>query len=411
MFIKKLFSSALILLVISCSGNKKEFSQWRGPDRDGKYPDTGLLKQWPEEGPEMLWSFEGLGAGHGSASIAGDRLFVLGMPDSIGVIYSFDLEGNLLWQKEYGPEWHTNYTGSRSTPTIVDGLMYFVSGLGEAFCMETGTGELHWSIDMFAEFGAQETDWGIAESPLIDGDRIILTPGGAENNVVALDRFTGELIWTSKGNGEPSAYCSPILAQQNDTKLILTLTSESVIGIDAETGETYWRIELMQQNKINANSPLFSEGKIYCGGEEEDTASTGHVMINLSTDGKTAEVGWRNTELFNLIGGLILHDGSLYSSRFGKKEWYCIDAETGTTNYISDKVSGGSIIVAEGLFYNYGTDGSMALVEADENDCNVISSFEITLGTDQHWARPVIHEGRLYMRHGDALMSYDIAAE
>ena len=409
MFIKRLCSAALILLMISCTGSKKEFSQWRGPDRDGKYPDTGLLQQWPEDGPQMLWSYEGLGAGHGSTAIAGDRLFVLGMPDTIGVIYSFDMEGNLIWQKEYGPEWNTNYNGTRSTPTIIDGLLYFVSGRGEAFCMETGTGEVRWSKDMFSEFGAQETYWGIAESPLIDGNRIILTPGGAEHNVVALDRFTGEMIWTSKGNGEPSAYCSPILVQQNETRLIVSQTAESVIGIDAETGEAYWRIEQIQRNKINANSPLFSEGKIFCGTEESDTTSTGHVMISLSADGKTAEVGWRNTEVFNLIGGLILHEGSLYSSKFGKKEWYCIDPATGKTRFISDTLSGGSMIVADGLSYCYGTDGIMALVETDENDFRVISSFKVEMGTDQHWARPVIHDGKLYLRHGNALMCYDIA--
>ncbi len=164
MFIKRSISAALILLLISCSGNNEEFYQWRGPDRDGKYPDRDLLKQWPEDGPQMIWSYEGLGAGHGSASLAGDRIFVLGMPDTTGVIYCLDMEGNLLWQKEYGDEWNTNYTGTRSTPTIVNDLLYFVSGRGEAFCMETGTGEVRWSVDMFSEFGAQKTYWGIAEA-------------------------------------------------------------------------------------------------------------------------------------------------------------------------------------------------------------------------------------------------------
>ncbi len=399
----------VFFMMVSCSDNK-ELSQWRGPDRDGKYPQTGLLKQWPDDGPEMLWSFEGLGAGHGSVSIADDQLFVLGMPDTTGVIYCFDLEGNLLWQKDYGLEWFANYTGPRSTPTITGGLLYFVSGQGVAFCMDTGNGEVLWSRDMFGEFGAQKTSWGIAESPLIDGDRIIITPGGMEHNVVALDRFTGETIWSSKGNGEQSAYCSPILAQHNDTRIIVTMTAASVLGIDADNGQTLWRIAHKQGNKINANSPLYDGGRVFSASAKADTTH-GHLMTQLSEDGKTAEVGWRNEELFNLLGGIILHEGSLYSSTYNRKEWYSIDAETGNLNYVSDQVSGGATIFADGLFYCYGTDGVFALVEADENECRVISSFEVPLGTDQHWAHPVIHDGRIYVHHGNALMCYDITTE
>ena len=287
MYANKLLLAVLVFIMISCSG-KREFSQWRGPDRDGNYPETGLLKEWPDEGPDMLWSFEGLGAGHGSVSIAGDRLFVLGMPDTIGVIYSFDMQGNLLWQKEYGLEWSTNYVGTRSTPTILDGLLYFVSGKGVAYCMDADTGELIWSVDMQEKFNGRQIRWGMAESPLLDGDRIILTPGGPEHNVVALDRFSGELIWTSRGNGEPSAYCSPILVEHNDSRLIVTMTSASVFGINADNGDALWRIEHRQGNKINANSPLYSDGRVYCASGSADTLE-GHVMIRLSEDGKKAE--------------------------------------------------------------------------------------------------------------------------
>lgn len=408
MYVRKILPAVLILIMVSCSGND-ELSQWRGPNRDGKYPLTGLLKQWPADGPDLLWSYEGLGAGHGSISITGDRIFVLGMPDTIGVIYSLDMEGNLLWKKEYGLEWYANYTGPRSTPTIIGELLYFVSGQGVAYCMETETGDILWSTDMFERFGAQDIKWGIAESPLIDGERIILTPGGQEHNVVALDRFTGKLIWTTEGNSDPSAYCSPILALHNDTRLVVTMTSESVLGIDAENGHALWRIEHRQGNDINANTPVYNDGRVFCASGRADTLE-GHLMIKLSEDGKTAEVGWRNQKWYNLLGGLVLHEGFLYSSTFNKKEFYCIDPETGNLNYVSDKVSGGALIFADGLFYCYGTDGVLALLEADEKECRVISSFSVPLGTDQHWAHPVIHNGKLYVRHGDALMCYDIDA-
>jgi len=408
------FLAVLVSTMISCSSDsseKQESSQWRGPDRDGKYPESGLLGQWPDGGPEMLWSFEGLGAGHGSPSVTGDRIFVLGMPDTMGVIYAFDLKGKLIWKKKYGREWFTNYAGTRSTPTVKDGLLYFVSGQGEAFCMETDSGKIIWRVDMLKQFGGRQIRWGIAESPLLDGDRVILTPGGEKHNVVALDRFTGDLIWTSKGFGEPSGYCSPILVQHNDTRLIITMTAESVLGIDADNGDAYWRSELIQRHRINANSPVYENGRVYCANAEAVNTLNGHLMVKLSEDGKKAEVGWRNQEWINLIGGIIMHEGHLFSSTFNKKEFYCMDGETGDIKYVSDQVSGGAIIFAEGLFYCYGTNGIMSLVEADENESRVISSFKIELGTGQHWAHPVIHDGKLYMRHGDALMCYNIAGK
>jgi len=406
---KSSFAVLFLFSLLSCSDNN-EMSQWRGPDRTGKYTQTGLLKQWPDNGPELLWSFQGLGAGHGSVSIAGDQLFVLGMPDTMGVIYCLDLDGHLQWQREYGLEWFANYTGPRSTPTITDGMLYFVSGQGVVFCMDAGNGEILWSKDMFESFGAREIPWGIAESPLIDGDRIILTPGGREHNVVALDRHTGETIWSSAGNGEQSAYCSPILVLHNDTRLVVTMTAKSILGIDADQGQTYWRIPHKQGNKIHANSPVYDGGRVYCASDWADTLR-GHVMIQLSEDGKNAEVGWRNENRFNLLGGFILHEENVYSSTFEKKEWYCLDAASGKLNYLSDQVAGGATIYADGLFYCYGTDGTMALIEADNKSCRVISSFEISLGSDQHWSHPVIHEGKLYIHHGDALMCYDISDE
>lgn len=401
----------LVLLILTSCSEQAEFSQWRGPDRDGKYPETGLLKMWPDEGPELLWSFEGLGAGHGSVSIADGQLFILGMPDTLGVIYCLDLDGNLRWKFTYGPEWLANYTGPRSTPTIQDGLLYFVSGRGEAFCMDTRKGELLWSRNMFKDFNAQPTSWGIAESPLLDGEKIILSPGGKEHNVVALNRFTGETIWSSPGHGEQSAYCSPILVEHGQNRLIVTMTAESVLGIDAASGQVYWRILHRQGNNIHANSPVYGDGLIFCASESARGDSLqGHLMIRLSQDGTSADVGWRNPDRFNLLGGIILHEESLFSSSFDKHEWYALDAATGKLSFLSDQIAGGATIYADGLFYCYGTNGVLALIEASEKRCRVISSFEVALGTDEHWAHPVIHEGRLYVHHGDALMCFSIAA-
>jgi outer membrane protein assembly factor BamB len=397
----------LSVLIIPSDTIFGQLSQWRGPLRNGIYPDKGLLKQWPAKGPEMLWSYEGLGAGHGNIGLSKDKIFVLGMPDTIGVLYAFDYNGKLLWKKKYGLEWHENYTGSRSTPTIVGDRVYFESGQGIVFCYNGNTGDKIWSADLFKKFDAMKTTWGMAESLLIEGDILFCTPGGKENNIVALNRFTGETIWTSKGNGQPQAYCSPIYVKHNKTSLIVTMTAESIIGVDALTGQCYWQVPQFQVNKIHANTPVYSGGKIYCS-SDYDISNSGLVALKLSDDGKSVTIDWRNENFKNLIGGIILWEGYIYGSMYRKNMWYCLDASDGQILYSSDKFGDGNIIMADGRFYCYSEKGEIALAAANPSSFNVISKFQVPLGTDQHWSHPVISQGRLYVRHGNALMAYNL---
>lgn len=385
-----------------------EISQWRGPERDGKYPATNLLKEWPENGPDLIWSFEELGEGHGNVGVGKDKLYVCGMIDTVGHLFAFDLSGNLLWNRAYGLEWYQNYTGVRSTPTVVGDKVYFESGQGVVYCYDGKSGDLIWSVDLLDKFQAENIQWGKAESLLVDGNKIYCTPGGKEHNIVALERTTGATIWTSKGNRQPSAYCSPLLVEHNGTRLIVTMTSESIVGVDAETGETYWVQEQRQRNYIHANTPIYHDGKILCSSSSDQSDLDGTVLLQLSDDGKLASVIWRNTKIINLMGGVILKDGYVYGSNYRSSEWYCLNWTTGETEYISKPFTNGVIVYADGLFYCYTEGGDMALVDANSQEFKVISQFRISLGTNQHWAHPVIHDGRLYVRHGNALMVYNI---
>jgi outer membrane protein assembly factor BamB len=385
-----------------------EISQWRGPERDGKYPATNLLKEWPEDGPELIWSFEELGEGHGNVGVGKDKLYVCGMIDTVGHLFAFDLSGNLLWNRAYGLEWYQNYTGVRSTPTVVGDKVYFESGQGVVYCYDGKSGDLIWSVDLLDKFQAENIQWGKAESLLVDGNKIYCTPGGKEHNIVALERTTGATIWTSKGNRQPSAYCSPLLVEHNGTRLIVTMTSESIVGVDAETGETYWVQEQRQRNYIHANTPIYHNGKILCSSSSDQSDLDGTVLLQLSDDGKLVSVIWRNTKIINLMGGVILKDGYVYGSNYRSSEWYCLNWTTGETEYISKPFTNGVIVYADGLFYCYTEGGDMALVDANSQEFKVISQFRIPLGTNQHWAHPVIHDGRLYVRHGNALMVYNI---
>ena len=399
----------LIALGVACTSDESSFSEWRGPNRQGIFYETGLLKSWPEKGPEMLWSFEGLGAGHSSVGIGHNRIFVNGMPDTLGVLYSLNMDGTLLWKKTYGTEWHENYTGSRSTPVVAGDFVYIESGMGVVYCINAFSGDIIWQVDMLNTFDAENIQWGLTETLLIDGDNIICTPGGEKHNVVALNRFTGETVWTSPGYGEPAAYCSPVLVEHNNARLIVTMTATSVIGMDAGTGEMFWRVEQMQGNKIHANSPVYSDGIIYCSSSSAPQSS-GIVALALSEDGKSVEKKWRNESFRNLMGGIVLTDDVIYGSTYRKNQWFAIDPTTGNQMILTEDFGFGVIVYAEGRFYLYSEDGEVALVNMNRDTFELIGKFKVPLGTDQHWSHPVIHDKKMYIRHGNALMVYDISA-
>jgi outer membrane protein assembly factor BamB len=389
----------------------QEAAQWRGPNRDGKYPDKNLLREWPAEGPEMLWSFGKLGAGMGSAVIANEKVYVTGIPDtvvSMGRLFVFDLKGKLLWTKDYGTDFTALFAGARSTPTIEGDKIYIERGNGKIYCFNANSGDSIWAVDFFKDLQADSVQFGFSESPLVDGDRIYVTPGGKTNNMVCLNRFTGEKIWASKGFAEQATYTSPIIFNHNGRKIIVNLTASSILGIDAGNGELLWRFFQFQDNKIHANTPLYIDGKVLIASTSRKDSS-GLVMLQLSRDGKEARVLWRNKEVINFSGGTILKDSLLYLPTYMQPKWFCVDPLTGKVRYTSKELGGGVVIYADGLFYCYTErNGEMALVNATPEAFTVISKFKVPMGNTYHWAHPVISHGRLFVRHGEALMVYDI---
>ncbi len=407
-------SACILILLIACSRKQNEFSQWRGPNRDGIYNETGLLKEWPENGPELIWSFEGLGFGHSSVAVANNKVYVTGIKDSVesvGTLYTFDLQGKLLWKKDYGKDFAINFHGTRSTPTVVDNLMYIESGMGAIYCLNAENGDEVWSVDFIKDFGVDSViQFGYAESLLLDGDNLICVPGGKENNVVKMNRFTGDMIWSSKGNGEPATYNSPVLIDHNKQRLVVATTAESIMGIDAETGEMYWRIEHTQANNIHANTPVYADGKIVVASADPKETS-GMVQLQLSDDGKKAEVVWRNLKLRSFMGGIIKLDSCIYASAYLRNDWQVLSWKTGEMMVQNKDLGGGPVIYADGMFYAYAErDGEMTLMAANPEKIEIVSRFKVPLGTDQHWAHPVIANKKLFVRHENALMVYDIAA-
>ena len=382
-------------------------AQWRGSQRDGIYPGENLLDVWPEAGPERLWFAEGLGEGFSSAAVTADRVFVTGMTDGTGYLFAFDLKGKQVWKSSYGPEMSTDYPGARTTPVVVGDRIYLMSALGNVFCFDTN-GKKFWSVDIVKQFQGKKPNWGLTESLLVDGGMVFCTPGGPTVAVAALNRHNGNTIWESKGNGESSAYCSPLLVNHNNRRLVVTMTSKSVIGIDAETGEFLWRHGHVTDYDVNPNTPLYQDGHLFTF----SGYGTGSQKLRLNEDGSGVEKVWAQETLDSQIGSAVLIDGFLYGSGHKNRGWHCVNWKTGQVKYTA-KVLGskGNIIYADGMAYCYSEKGDVGLVKLTPDAFEVISSFKIDLGSSQHWAHPVIRDGRLYVRHGDALMVYDISAK
>jgi outer membrane protein assembly factor BamB len=420
LFIRKsgvLYLSCFSLLLYSMFTGAwaADWPQWRGPQRNGASAETGLLKKWPEKGPSLIWSVEKLGGGHSSASVSGGKIFITGIIKDQETLTSLDLNGKILWQTPCGEKWKGSYPESRSTPTVEKDRVYVISGMGEVFCIDSNEGKINWSRNVFKEFDGDYPGWGIAESPLIVEDKIICTPGGEDASLVALDKMSGKVIWQTKELSEQGNYCSPILIKRGAKKIIATQLADSFVGIDAENGKVLWRDEYEDYQDdpkdININSPLYHDGHIYITSGYDNPGA----MFELSADGTSLKRLWTDNVLDVHLGGVVFVDGYIYGSNWEDNRhgnWVCLDWKSGKVMWETKWKNKGPIITAEGMLYCYEEkNGGLALVRANPQKLDLISSFEIPLGKGPHWSHPAISDGRLYVRHGDALMVYDIKSK
>jgi outer membrane protein assembly factor BamB len=386
--------------------NNSDDCQWRGPNRDGIYPASRLITEWPGDGPEVIWTFEGLGMGYSSAAVTSDRIFTAGTIDSISYVFAISLDGKQIWRSRLGPEWMKTFPGIRSTPLIHQGKGYVVNGLGVLYCFETNSGEIVWTKDLLTEFNAKNIQHGINENLLIDGEKLFCTPGGKENNVVALDKNTGELIWTSKGNGESSAYCSPMMIELGGNKLFITMTAKSLLCINAGNGDVVW-IHPLDGSKYgtHANTPIYRDGYLFV----QDGFETGCFMLKLSEDGHSFQEIWKNSLLDETNGHAVVIGDNIYGSAESKKCFVCLDWNTGEVKYKSRKISEGTVIAADGMLYCLTYGGEFSLVKPTLDGYEVVSSFRAPGEDKEHITHPVIKNGRLYVRHKNMLTVYNIS--
>jgi len=397
--------TVLIICLIASSLYAADWPQFRGPNRDGLCAETGLLTQWPETGPEELWSFDDLGHGFASVAVVDGVIYTTGMVDKQGWLYALDLEGKLKYKIQYGPEWAGSHPGTHTTPTIDDDRLYLMSGQGRISCHDIKTGKCLWHKDTLDEFQGKNIRWGVAESVLIDGKKAICTPGGKDATVVALDKMTGKTIWTTKGLSERSAYCSPCVIERGSKRILLTMVQKSIVGVDIETGKLLWRVGHEVSYDISAVTPVYVDGVIIVSNGYKH----GSLGFALAPDGMSVTRKWDQKSLDVHHGGMLLIDGHVHGAN--AREWQCLDPKTGAVKY-TDKLTGkGSAIYAQGMLYCYGEKGQLGLARVSPTGYDLVSAFKITKGEKQHWAHPVISDGRLYIRHGEILMCFDIKAK
>ena len=399
---KKLSTFFIVLSALNLSA--QEVIQWRGTDRTGVYKETGLMKSWQAEGPTMLWSYDGLGEGHSSVAIANNKIYITGLVDGSGHLFVFDMNGKLLNKKSYGKEWDVNYNGARGTVTVDNGKLYVYSGAGRLVCFDENNLNILWEKSIEADFQGSNIRWGVNESPLIVGEKVIITPGGKVNNVVALNKNTGQTIWACAGEGDVPAYCSPLYVNDQQIPQIVTITENHILGINVETGEKLWSFAYNNNRSIHPNTPVYADNMLMC----VFGYGKGTVMLRLIDGGRKVEQAWENKEFDSKTGGAVKIGNYAYASGDNNKYWFCVDWKTGETKYKDNSIAVGAIIAAEDMLYCYSDKGEMALVKATPEKFDIVSKFPITLGTEQHWAHPTIYQGVLYVRHGNTLMAYKV---
>jgi outer membrane protein assembly factor BamB len=406
----------ILLALLSGFVKAQKISEWRPENRTGVSAETGLLKSWPEAGPTLLWSNLELGDGYSQPSFGDNTIYITGLKGADDILYALDMNGKILWQTVMGRAWNESNPQSRATPTVEGNRVYTCSGIGDLACIDGTTGKIIWSYKASELNKGTYGSWGIAESLLIDGDKIYFSPGGPVTMTIALNKATGDVIWRSASLGDKPGYVSPILINYAGKKMIVNASLDHVFGVDASNGEILWKVEHLQRadgrDLIKCTTPLYNDGMVYVTGGY----NTGGMMVKIGEDGKSAKVLWTDSVLDDHHGGVVLINGYIYGSNWlnnANGNWCCIEWATGKKMWEEHWNCKGSIISAEGMLYIYEEkNGNVGLVKVNPEKFDLVSSFKVNLGNPgPFWAHPVIHNGVLYLRHTNALMAYDIKAK
>lgn len=392
-----------LLFLLSVSNTFAQWPQWRGPNRDGICTETNLLKVWPLEGPKVVWSVNTLGDGFSSTAIQDQMVYTIGKSDSVEILTAMDLNGNMKWQKPFGrASQDKSWPQSRTTPTVYKDKVYAISVMGDVACFDCKSGNIDWKMPAFEKFdgkGNLNPSNGIAESPLIVDDKLIITPCGNTTTMVALNRLTGETIWKSESLQDTTWFTSPVLITNDNKQVIFTSTKNYDLIVDNKTGKIIWK-----DKHISGMVPQIIKDQIYFTGEYFH----GGALCNWNEDLKKLDVIWKDTLKANPLGGSVLFEDKIIVSG-NSKGIFCIDPNTGKVVSQFDRINYCTFLVADNMLYCYeDKTGRLGLLKMNGNDLELVSSFKITLGNGPRIAHLAISNGLLFVRRGEVLMAYDV---
>jgi outer membrane protein assembly factor BamB len=395
-----------------------DWPQWRGPKRDGISQEKGLLKEWPKEGPKLLWQINDLGDGWSTPAVVRGRLYVIankGLDDELVKAISVE-NGKEIWSHRLGkvgnPDQKPPYPAARSTPTVDGDVLYALGSDGDLACLETVSGKPRWQKNIRADFSGKPGIWAYSESPLIDGDVLVCTPGGVSATMVALKKSTGDVIWAAAlEDADEAAYSSPIVVEIGGVRQYVQLLQKGLVGIDATTGKLLWRYgKPISPFNANIPTPVASEGYIYVA-----SAGTGGGAVKLKKDGGGVfepEEVYFGQKFPTAIGGAVKVGDNLYSTT--GQAMLCVEFATGEVKWQERALGAASLCFADDRLYLHGEKGEVALVEASPDGYHEKGRFtppdqpDLSNSKEKAWAYPVVADGRLYIRDRDFLWAFDI---
>ncbi|MDR2577889.1 MAG: PQQ-like beta-propeller repeat protein [Chitinispirillales bacterium] len=419
--LKTLMAATAITAAVAATALAADWPAFHGPDRTNRSRETGLLRQWPQEGPRKLWTATGIGNGYSGVVTSRGIIYTAGVKNNQNFLFALDSDGKILWETPAGRAWVAtrafarSYVGTRSTPTVdpASNTVFLLSDTGVLIAADAATGALKWQVNIPEKYGAEMPLYGYTESPVIDGDAIFVSAYGTGASVVALNKNTGAEIWASPSFGTrqsagDAGYASPIIIDNNGFRQLVSFSSAFLYGMDTKTGRLLWTVPMANNRENNCTDPIYvGNGHIF--------ASSGYgrgsmlVKLELNNRGEFAPRKVYDVKLMdNHHGGVILHDGHIYGSGHESRGWFCINAMTG--RQVWNAPGKGAVTFADGMLYLYGEDGAMSLARATPQGFNVISSFQVPEGElkSYFWAHPVVSHGVLYVRYADQLHAYAV---